>query len=808
MSTVAMEEVKDLYNKSKDAGAVYALRWELSKGLIRALEPVGDEYVLNDLGWEIHKFKPNEGYVGKAFVRMESIILEDVNNATDFIRTEFNCRSIDIRSIVWMPTEKKDALIEIGFSKALNQLPDVIAKKCAKGASVASTDADFAGVRLLSYEPLLMWTTGATIALRFEDNGTEIKAVGAWGKTDLLQALEWEKQAVKSNDEQSFVAQAIKRKKLLYIEDLEDETDESSRDYRRKEAMRKFGIHSIITVPQADEKGNYCLELGFDRVLGEIPDACRVGVHDDPEVKAEILEKLKKDPRTAEKMKKVLDEVKKIHDKNGYFPDPDCYKVQDVDQQTGDNWVPRNPWMNRLTGIHPFNTEAPVSLLHKHGMITPNTIHYVRDHGTVPRLQWQTHRITFDGNFTFPEGRKKTITMGELVKNFEPVTFACTLNCAGNRRKEQNMIQKGIGFNWGMCAASTAVWTGVPLSKVLEYMGIHSPENGGNFVNFFGPPDELPKGDGTYGASHSTEMCLNPTRHFMLAFMMNGELLHPDHGYPVRLLCPGYIGGRMIKWLSKITVTAEEGDNWYHINDNRVFPKHITSRDVADEEKIWQDPSYCIHDRNINSGFFAPTHCQKVKIVADKTFAVKGYAYAGGGRPVNRVEITLNGGRNWRPATLARLQEKADASAHTYGQRFGWVLWTVEVPSDKLANCGELCVRAWDDSQNSQPERPSWNLMGMMNNNWYRVKAHKIDGAVWFEHPTRVEPNLGHCWDLKNNSEVEIHTKANGELESPGWMERMKAEVVEVYKPIEKGEEKLDEKEGWEVDVQRWIKKK
>ena len=53
----------------------------------------------------------------------------------------------------------------------------------------------------------------------------------------------------------------------------------------------------------------------------------------------------------------------------------------------------------------------------------------------------------------------------------------------------------------------------------------------------------------------------------MLAFLQNGELLHPDHGYPVRLLIPGYIGGRMIKWLCKITVSSKETDNFYHVQD-------------------------------------------------------------------------------------------------------------------------------------------------------------------------------------------------------------------------------------------------
>jgi len=124
----------------------------------------------------------------------------------------------------------------------------------------------------------------------------------------------------------------------------------------------------------------------------------------------------------------------------------------------------------------------------------------------------------------------------------------------------------------------------------------------------------------------------------MLAFMMNGELLHPDHGYPVRLLMPGYIGGRMIKWLSAISVTAEEGENHYHVFDNRVFPKHIASKDIATAEGIWKDPAYTINDRNINSAIWAPAHCAKVT-VSDDMYTVRGYAYAGAGRPVHRVEV-------------------------------------------------------------------------------------------------------------------------------------------------------------------------
>jgi nitrate reductase (NAD(P)H) len=149
---------------------------------------------------------------------------------------------------------------------------------------------------------------------------------------------------------------------------------------------------------------------------------------------------------------------------------------------------------------------------------------------------------------------------------------------------------------------------------------------------------------------------LDPTRPAMLVFMQNGELLHPDHGYPVRLLIPGYIGGRMIKWLSKIVVAKEETDNFYHIYDNRQFPPHIVSKEVATKEQIWKDPLYRIDDRNLQCVIWTPGHSTKLTASGSdvqptqanaKSTVVSGYAYNGAGRPVHRVEVTLNGGRNW-----------------------------------------------------------------------------------------------------------------------------------------------------------------
>merc|ERR1719184_344408 len=91
------------------------------------------------------------------------------------------------------------------------------------------------------------------------------------------------------------------------------------------------------------------------------------------------------------------------------------------------------------------------------------------------------------------------LTMDELVK-LPKISVPVTLNCAGNRRKEQNLIQKGIGFHWGCAAALTGVWTGVPMHEGLKHVGIRSVEEGALWINFESPKGEVSAGNTTYGA--------------------------------------------------------------------------------------------------------------------------------------------------------------------------------------------------------------------------------------------------------------------------------------------------------------------
>lgn len=123
------------------------------------------------------------------------------------------------------------------------------------------------------------------------------------------------------------------------------------------------------------------------------------------------------------------------------------------------------------------------------GFVTPSALHYVRNHGPTPHLDWASHRISVGGNVKRPQ----TFTLNELVDTFESVTFPVTLTCAGNRRKEQNLVKKSVGFNWGASGLSTSYWTGIRLCDLLRHCGIGRPRDGAKFVCFRGVKKELPQ---------------------------------------------------------------------------------------------------------------------------------------------------------------------------------------------------------------------------------------------------------------------------------------------------------------------------
>ena len=233
----------------------------------------------------------------------------------------------------------------------------------------------------------------------------------------------------------------------------------------------------------------------------------------------------------------------------------------------------------------------------KAGFLTPASLHYVRNHGAVPKCEWSTHRLSIDGLVESPT----SFSMDDLLA-MPAREIPVTLCCAGNRRKEENLVKQTIGFNWGAAGVSTSVWKGVPLRDVLLKCGVKTPKDGANHVCFVGA-ETMPKG--RYGTSINWFTAMDPSCDVMLAYEQNGERLNPDHGYPLRLVIPGYIGGRMIKWLTEISVTTKESDNHFHYMDNRVLPEFVDA-ERATAEGWWYKPDYIINELNINSAIANP----------------------------------------------------------------------------------------------------------------------------------------------------------------------------------------------------------
>ena len=422
------------------------------------------------------------------------------------------------------------------------------------------------------------------------------------------------------------------------------------------------------------------------------------------------------------------------------------------DVGTPDEWVPRDGRLVRLTGRHPFNVEPPLNIHNQYKFITPSSLHYVRNHGACPKLSWDEHKIKVGGSLV---PKPTEFTMDQIVAM--PVReIPVTLVCAGNRRKEQNMIRQTIGFNWGPSGVSTNVWKGVLLRDLLLKAGASDKNMGGKHVEFIGVED-LPNKVGPgpfkdeqwgklvkYGTSIPLGRAMNAAFDVLIAYEANGEVLQPDHGYPVRLIIPGYIGGRMIKWLAEINVIETETKNHYHYHDNRILPPHITA-----EESLtggwWYKPEYIFNELNINSAISAPDHNETLSIAKniDKEYAVSGYSYTGGGRAISRVEVSTDGGVHWELAEIERKEQPND-----YGMYWCWIWWTFKLKVADLVGCKEIWCRGWDEANNCQPINPTWNLMGMGNNQVFRVKVHMDKTASGehvfrFEHPTQPGQEKG-----------------------------------------------------------------
>ncbi|KFZ24223.1 hypothetical protein V502_01290 [Pseudogymnoascus sp. VKM F-4520 (FW-2644)] len=444
--------------------------------------------------------------------------------------------------------------------------------------------------------------------------------------------------------------------------------------------------------------------------------------------------------------------------------------IDEVDQFTPDNWIPRSDKLIRLTGKHPMNAEPQLTSLFDAGLITPNELHYVRNHGPVPHLLWETHTLEI-------EGSSLILTMDELKNNFDLINIPVALACDGNRRKELNQIKRSKGFNWASGAVSCAYWKGPLLRDVLRTAGVPEtfPEGKRYWVNFEGA-DEL--SDGKYATCIPFEYAMDSNNDVILAYEMNDVPLPPDHGHPIRLVIPGYVGGRCVKWLKKIWLSDRENDSHYHIWDNRVLPSFITEMDGEFSKTMFSHPDTLCNEQNLNSVIVKPAQGEKISLAEarkGKTYRIMGYAYDGGGHEVQQVEISLDEGDTW----LYCFPDRPIRHGNKY---WTWLHWYLDVEITHLLRAKSVTVRCHNVFKNTQPERPSWNIMGMMNNCWYVVKPAIVQDfndsvpEIVFTHP--VEPGTSNGGWMNESTELQI---SNAKQAAGGPQKQFTREEIEKH---------------------------
>jgi len=342
----------------------------------------------------------------------------------------------------------------------------------------------------------------------------------------------------------------------------------------------------------------------------------------------------------------------------------------------------------------PFNAETPLHILAEN-FYTPNEWFYVRNHLPTPDVTADDFEleITIDSNQPTDE---KVFTLSDLQNKFERVELTSAIQCGGNRRAEMNEIKTINGLMWKGGAIGNAKWAGVRLSDILKDYDL----TGMKHVQFEGY-DEGSDGS-PYGASIPIEKAMSGD--VILAYEMNGQDLPRDHGYPLRVVATGIVGARNVKWLKRIVLSPEESHSHWQRSDYKGFNPSIDSMAKADFSK---SPS--IQNMPVTSVICTSK-------LSQGQLELTGYAWAGGGNRIIRVDLTTDQGNNWHEAVIN------EQTTDTEPKHFGWTLWSARIPVQDNQKT-EVWCKAVDSNYNSQPEsfKNIWNLRGVNSNAYHKI---------------------------------------------------------------------------------------
>jgi DMSO/TMAO reductase YedYZ molybdopterin-dependent catalytic subunit len=323
------------------------------------------------------------------------------------------------------------------------------------------------------------------------------------------------------------------------------------------------------------------------------------------------------------------------------------------------------------------NRGMPLEALHYD--ITPTGLHYLLVHFDIPAVDASTWRLRLDGLVDRP----LELSLDD-IRARPRRTMPVTLECAGNGRAR--LQPRPLSNPWLLEAIGTAEWTGTPLAPLLDEVGIRDAA----VELVFTGADRGIQG----GVEHDYQRSLSPAEarqpDVLLAYEMNGAPLQPQHGYPLRLLVPGWYGMTSVKWLRRIEAVAETFTGYqqataYHYRADGEDPGTPVTR---------------IRVRALMTPPGIPDFFTRRRLVDAGSVAIRGRAW-GGSAPIRRVEVGVDG--RWSDAVL-------DPPLGDWAWR-GWAFDWNATPGEH-----ELTCRATDADGEVQPLESPWNYQGMGNN--------------------------------------------------------------------------------------------
>src|SRR5688572_8789147 len=341
-----------------------------------------------------------------------------------------------------------------------------------------------------------------------------------------------------------------------------------------------------------------------------------------------------------------------------------------------------------------YHSERPLTgsvPAHHHDFdVTPSDRMFVRNNLLTPDLNAAQHRLSVKGLVD----KEISLSFDELKKSFPVVTVQGMLECAGSGRT--NFSPTASGTPWGQTGGmGCPKWTGVRLADVLKAAGVKA--NGAHVAGQGGDPGMIAT---AAPVIRSVPLAKAMDADTLLAWDMNGAPLPKVHGYPLRLVVPGWVGSASTKWLHTLTVLDAPFKGTF-MTSSYVMPKWP----VEPGQKMPPD-TVSTEAWPVKSMITFPAPNARVK--GANLVAVRGRAWVGIGA-IDLVEVSVDEGVSWQRARLG-----------PRGDRYAWRTFTFDYQPQRFGYLTFL-ARAWDDRGNAQPMVPSWNPLGYFWNGVHRV---------------------------------------------------------------------------------------